>query len=241
MLDKKRGYAYDRPFYTVDENVNIQAGMVAFLATNAAGAVIATTAASGSVPIGTFWKDSAVSFVRSTVEVQSFNANGILTVQHANIVSSALGVVTNVAGTVTYVDGVDYSVSLTNGVLTRIPGGAIPALATVIVRYRYTVPSGQEHWEHGSTQWSTGFNYDRQANDTLGSGKITVAEGDAQLYTDQYVVTDTFTLNAQVKSSAGSLWTLNASAGVGSACGRVVKIPSAADPFLGVAQIRVVA
>lgn len=240
MLDKKRGYAYKRPFYVVDENVHIQAGMVAFLATNSGGATVATTAASGTVPIGTFWKDSSPTFTRSTVETQTFNANGIITVSHGNLVAAASGVMTNVAGTVTYVQGVDYTVTVANGVATRLPGGAIPALATVIIRYRYTVQSGQEHWEHVSSQWSTGFNYDRTANDTLGSGKITVVEGDAELYTDQYVVTDTFTLNARVKSSAGSLWTLNASDGVGNACGRVIKVPTAADPFLGVAQIRVI-
>lgn len=240
MLDKKRGYAYKRPFYVVDDNVDIQAGMVAFLATNASGVTVATTAASGTVPIGTFWKDSAASFIRSTVESQAFNANNLIQLSKGNVISTAAIVVTNAAGTTTYTQGTDFTVSTTNGTITRVAGGAIAALATVVVRYRYTVQSGQEHWEHVSSQWSTGFNYDRQANDTLGSGKITVVEGDAELYTDQYVVTDTFTLNARVKSSTGSLWTLNASAGTGSACGRVIKVPSAADPFLGVAQIRVI-
>lgn len=240
MLDKQRGYAYNRPFYAVDTNVNIQAGMVAFLATNAAGATVATTAASGTVPIGTFWKDRAASYIRTTVETGTFNANNIITVSEGNFLNTAGVRVTNAAGTVTYTQGTDYNVTVANGVLTRIAGGSIAAGASVVVHYRYTVQTGQEHWQNVSTRWSTGSNYDRQPDDTLGSGQIAIAEGDAIVYTDQYDVAQAYTLNASLTSNTGSLWTLStAGDSVGSVCGRVIFVPTAADPWLGLAQVRV--
>jgi len=237
MLDKKRGYAYSRPFYAVDPNVNIQAGMVAFLATNANGVTVATTAASGTIPIGTFWKDRAASYVRNWMESLTFNTNGIVTATKGNFLTAASVRVTNAAGTTAYVQGTDYNVTLANGVVTRIAGGAIAAGATVLVTYRYTVQPGTEEWENASTMFSTAQNYDRAANDTLGSGRMTIAEGDAKLYTDQYDPAQTYTLNAPLRSNAASLWT--SGAGVSSVCGRVIRVPTANDPFLGVDQVKV--
>lgn len=242
MLDKKRGYHYHRPFYAVDDNVNIMAGMVAFLTTNAAGVTVATTAASGTVPIGTFWKDRSASLWRMTVESGTFNANNIITLSKGNIRRAAAVRVTNAAGTVVYTQGTDYNVTLANGVVTRLGGGAIAALATVLVSYEYGVTVGQEHWDYASTQWTGGTNYDRQPDDTLGSGRVAVVEGDALLYTDQYDVTQNYVLNAPLRSNALSQWSsAGAGAGMSSVCGVCRRIPTAADPFLGVAQVRVTA
>ena len=242
MLDKKRGYHYHRPFYPVDDNVNIMAGMVAFLGTNASGVTVATTAASGTVPIGTFWKDRSNSRWRMTVESRTFNAGGTINLTKGNVRRAAAVRVTNAAGTVTYTQGTDYAVVLANGVVSRLGGGAIVALATVIVSYEYAVAVGQETWDNASTQWSSGTNYDRQPDDTLGSGQIAVAEGDASLFTDQYDVTQVYTLSAALRSNALSQWsTAGAGAGMSSVCGRVIRIPTANDPFLGVAQVRVTA
>jgi hypothetical protein len=236
MLDKKRGYAYNRPFWNVDSNVNIQAGMVAFLTTSG-GTVVATTAASGTVPIGTFWKDRANGFIRSVVESKTFNASNILTASKGNFLSTAT--VKVYSGATVYTQGVDFTLNTNNGVVTRIAGGAITASATVSLAYRYTVSSTGVYWDNVSTKWSTGWNYDRQPDDTLGSSKITIATGDAIIFTDQYDVTQTYTLNQQLYSDASSLWTNQA--GTTSACGRVVQVPTASDPWLGVQQITVVA
>jgi hypothetical protein len=238
MLDKKRGYAYDRPFYDVDTNVNIWAGMVAFLATNASGVTVATTAASGTVPIGTFWKDSALTYIRTTVEAGTFSAANTINLSKGNVLGTTFIKVTNAAGTTIYTQGVDYTVSTTNGVVTRLAAGAIPALGAVIINYTYTLQQTQVYWDNVSTQWTAaGQNYDRQPDDTLGSGKITVAEGDAKLYTDQYDVNQTYTLNAPLYSNNLSQWTTVA--GYTSVCGRVLSVPTANDPFLGVQQITV--
>jgi len=238
MLDKKRGYAYDRPFYDVDTNVNIWAGMVAFLATNAAGATVATTAASGSVPIGTFWKDSALAYIRTNIESGTFNATNTLNLSKGNVLGTGFIKVTSATGMTVYTQGTDYTVSTTNGVVTRLAAGTIPALATVLIWYSYNLQQTQVYWDNVSTQFTAaGQNYDRQPDDTLGSGKITVAESDAKLYTDQYDVNQTYTLNAPLYSNSVSQWTTVA--GFTNVCGRVIGVPTAADPFLGVQQITV--
>jgi hypothetical protein len=237
MLDKKRGYSYQRPFFPVDDNVNIYAGMVAFLATSGS-TTVATTGASGDVPIGCFWKDRAAGYVRSTIESVTFNASSIATVSKGNFLSTANLKVTDSTGATTYTLNTDYTVNTASGVLTRLGSGSISALATVIVWYRYSLSSTQVYWDNVSTQWTAaGQNYDRQPDDTLGSSKITVVIGDAILYTDQYDVTQTYTLNATLYADANSYWTT--ASGYTSACGRVVKVPTSSDPFLGVQQVAI--
>jgi len=238
MLDKKAGYAYYRPFYNVDTNAQIYAGMVAFLATSGT-TTVATVAASGTVPIGTFWKDRANTYVRATVESTTFSATtNLATLQKGNVLTTATIKVTDTSGTTVYTQGLDYTVNTTNGLLQNL-GVGIAAAATVIVWYQYSILATQIYWDNVSTKWSSGSNYDRQPDDTLGSGKITVAEGDAKIYTDMYDVTQTYTLNASLRSDTNSLWTTAVTAY--SVCGRVIQVPSASNPFLGVQQIMVAA
>jgi hypothetical protein len=237
MLDKKAGYAYYRPFYNVDTNAQIYAGMVAFLATSGT-TTVATVAASGTVPIGTFWKDRANVYVRSTVESTTFSATtGLATLQKGNVLSTASIKVTDTSGTVVYTQGLDYTVNTVNGLLQNLAGTGIAAGATVIVWYNYSILATQIYWDNVSTKWSSGSNYDRQPDDTQGSGKITVAEGDAKIYTDMYDVTQTYTLNHWLRPDANSLWT-TAVTGY-SICGRVIQVPTTGNPFLGVQQIMV--
>ena len=234
MLDKKRGYTEHRPFWTVDVNAQIHAGMVAFLANNGVTDV-ATVAASGTVPIGTFWKDRANSWIRTALETKTFSSAGIITLSHGNVLSTGDIKVTDASGMAVYTQGIDYTVATNNGVVTRI---LIPALSTVNIWYKYALTGANVYWDNVSTQWTaSGFNYDRQPDDTLGSSAIAVAEGYAKVYTDQYDVTQTYVLNAPLYSDVNSLWTT--APGYTTACGRVIRVPTANDPFLGVQQIPV--
>lgn len=237
MIDKiSNGYAYNRPHYRVDINAQINAGMIAFLGTSG-GVVVATTAASGTVPIGTFWKDQNTTWSRTSLESRAFaTATGLLQLGHAPLTSTANVKVTNIAATTTYTQGTDYTVNATNGILTRVAGGNITAGQTVVVWYEYTIPASQINLAGGRfTQGGT--NYDRQPDDTLGSGRITVVEGFAHIYTDQYDVRQVYALNASLRSNANSQWT---SATTGwPICGRVIAVPTAAYPFLGILQIQV--
>jgi hypothetical protein len=229
MLNRKNGYALHRPFYEVDPNAEISAGMVAFLV-QSGDHIYATTASiagSGATPVGTFWNDHNVAYNRTTLEEHTFSAAlGYITVNKGNIVAQK---VTSEDGLTEYTEGVDYSVTTANGIITNL-GVGIGATDTVVVWYSYAVLATEIIWNGGS-------NYDRAPDDTQGSGKITVAEGDAKVYTDQFDVTQTFTLNAQLTWDTDSQWV---PAGVGdTVCGRVIKVPSPSDPFLGVQQVTV--
>jgi len=241
VIYKKDGFTYlvTRASYPVDTSAEIQAGMVAFLTSDANGNTVATTAANSSngVPIGAFWKDAASAYVRAWVESGTFNTNDVIYLSKGNVHSASEIKVTNSAGTVTYTQGADYSVTLTNGVITNL-SGLIPSQGTVVVSYNYSVQSGNEFWENNSTKWSMGQNYDRMPDDTLGSGKIAVLEGNATFYTDQYEVTDQFALNDALRANmTSSRWTNQATGS--SVCGRCVKVPTDDDPMLGIVMIRV--
>lgn len=229
-IEKKRGYAYRRPFYAVDQNAFWSAGQIAFLATDASGNTVATTAPSGTVPIGTFWKDHNLTYFRSTVEEGTFDANDQIALMKGNVYSTSfIKVTSHPAGTV-YTQGLDYSVSTTNGIVTRLGGGSITAGDTVEIWYGYIILANAINYQGGT-------NYDRVPDDTLGSGKIAVVEGWAHIYTDQYDPTQTYTLNATLRSDSASLWTTATTAYP--ICGRVISVPTADDPWLGVQQTTV--
>jgi hypothetical protein len=64
----------------------------------------------------------------------TFNASNLITLPNRNLSNV---VVTNLAGTVTYAAGTDYTVDPVGGRLTRISTGSIPNLATVLVAFSY--------------------------------------------------------------------------------------------------------
>jgi hypothetical protein len=231
ILKNDKGYNYDRPYYDVDPNALISAGMIAFLMQSGT-TIYATTAAnavSGAVPIGTFWKDHNLGYYRSTVESKTFDAANQITLTNGSLISTAKVRVASTAGVV-YTLGADYTVTLANGIVTRLGGGLIAAGQTVIVTYEYSVTAA-EIVAYGGT------NYDHVPDDTLGSGSISVIEGWAHIYTDQYDVEQTYTLNAPLRSNAESKWTSATTAY--SVCGRVIEPPSVGKPYLGICQTTV--
>jgi hypothetical protein len=229
-IDRKAGYPLRRPYYPVDENADIQAGMVAFL-TTVAGVVTATVAASGSVPIGTFWKDAETAFYRTTLETGTFDGNDQVLLRNSPVRGTAYIKVTNSGGGTVYTNGTDYTVNLSNGIVNRVAGGSITAGQAVIVWYTYSITA------RDMQRFGYGSNYDRIPDDTTGSGKIAIVEGWAHVWTDQYDTRQTYTLNAPLRSNAASLWTTQAT--TYPVCGRVIGLPTVSNPYLGVAQIPV--
>jgi len=61
-----------------------------------------------------------------------------ITLPNQNVI---VATVTNTATTTTYVLGVDYSIDMTKGTISRISTGAIPALASVQIGYTYADPT----------------------------------------------------------------------------------------------------
>jgi len=210
--------------------------MVAFLSA-IGGVTTATIAASGTIPIGTFWKDHETGFFKTTIQQGTFNATtNQLSLNGGNVRGTNFIKVTNATSGVVYVQGTDYTVNLNNGVVTRIlaaAGGTIPAAATIDVWYTYSLTAAQVQL------FGVGANYDRSPDDTQGSGKIAVVEGWGHIWTDQFDVTQTYALNDSLRSNAASLWTTATTAF--SICGRVIHVPTASNPWLGVNQIPVAA
>lgn len=229
----KRTYAENRVSHTVDPNAQIRSGMVAFLGTYN-GVSVATVAASGEMPIGTFWKDHDLSYIRSIVENGTFDANNVLTLSQGNVRSTAKIKVTSSTGTV-YTQGVDYTVNITSGVVTRVGGAGITALATVVIWYEYSILASDISYKGGT-------NYDRVPDDTLGGdGLITVVEGWAHIFTDQYDVAQNYTVGASLRADANSLWTTATGLTMSSIVGTVLAIPTVSSPWLGVRQLPVAA
>lgn len=227
MINKQAAnYCKNRSFYPVDPNAAIQAGMVAFLGVDASGTTVATVAASGTVPIGTFWKDSDTGWFRSTLEQHTFDANDQVTLKHATVINGSVKV-TDATGAVEYTDGTDYAVNTVNGIITIAAGSTIGAGDTVIVWYIYEIPASQ-------TIWNGGTNMDRQPNDTLGSGNITVVEGWAHIFTDAYDTTQTYAVGDRLRPDAHSVWTSAVNAHP--ICGTVIAVPTPASPWLGIQQ-----
>lgn len=222
-----KGYYYRRPFYTVDPDAQINAGMVAFLR-QVGTTIYATTAtlAPSGIPIGTFWKDHNLGYYRTTVESKTFDLNGQVLLTNGSLISSAKIQVASTTGTV-YALGSDYTVSLANGVITRNPLGSITSGETVVVTYEYSVTAAEISYYGGT-------NYDRQPDDTQGSGQIAVVEGWAHIYTDQFDVSQVYTLNAPLRPNSESKWTSAVNAF--SVCGRVIEPPSVSRPYLGICQ-----
>lgn len=236
MIDKRRGYAYHRPFYNIAPGASFVAGQIAFLDRNLAGT--ATVAASGDVPIGTFWGTHTPAtnlHLRSTMENITFSATtNQATVRKRNIYVFCK--ITDTTGATTYTYGVDYDYNIATGVVTNLLAG-IAAGATVTITYFYTVGTTAIYGDLASTRWSTGENYDKIPDDASGSGKIAVAEGDAQIYTDMYDVTQSFTLGQALMCGVIGMW--YPALPLANPLGYVIHVPTITDPFLGVQQVTI--
>lgn len=206
---------------------------VAPAATFEAGAAVALDA-SGQVGVAadgaTFfgvakWNKTTALTAAIVAEQVILTAFALSNLKHAGLVS-ATERVTNLAGTVLYVKDTDYEISYTNGTINRKSGGAIPDGATVLVSYRYTLTTEELVY--------AGRNYMNLLDDTLGSGRITVIQDYAILYTDQYD-----TSKAYATSGATSLLTVDTgkfrpATGVEVVVAKVIAVPTASDQLLGI-------
>ena len=151
--------------------------------------------------------------------------------------------VTNLAGTTTYVKNTDYTINYTNGQIAIVdegaqgasgysgysgPHGGITDGQVVKVSYTYQLSTLE-------LQTVRGMNYVNSADDTMGSGYITVIQNYAVVYTDQFDTSVAYAPGASLYVAGGDkagLFTTDTSSGV--KYGKVLKAPTPDDPFLGV-------
>lgn len=222
MIDKNRSRVRHRPFYKVDPASTWEEGQVATLAMIGGEVLVKLyTAGAGEVPLGLFWFPKTTGLTRVDIESVVLPDAVAVNLKHANLVSGSVRV-TDVPGTTVYTEGTDFTINYTNGTITRITTGSIPDGGTVIVRYRYNVLASE--LARGPVR------FERVPDATLGSGTVTVAQGPAEIYTDQYDTSVGYSVNATLyANSQGKITTVAA----GPAIGKVIAPPSLGYPLLG--------
>jgi len=84
--------------------------------------------------------DQTKHFTSLSAQSLAFPATGVQAINLGHMGVSGV-VVTNVGATITYLQGADYTVDRTNGVITALGGGLIAAGQSVLVTYNYADPS----------------------------------------------------------------------------------------------------
>jgi hypothetical protein len=124
----------------------------------------------------------------------------------------------------------DYTVNTTNGTVTRNGAGGIADGGTVYVTYTYQLAASDYDFQ-GRNFWN--FTDDV----TIQDGRITVITGWNLIFTTQYDSSRTYLLGdalyaGSATSPTGLFTNLNTS---NELVGRVIQLPSATDPYMGVA------
>lgn len=205
----------------VAANATWQAGQIAAYSTDSAGNTTVTVAGTGNTAAGVFKYEKATTMYGVAVkEALVLTGTTAGSLDHANI-SNVL--VEDSAGT-DYAVTTDYTVNTVNGTITRSgTASAIITGDTVYVTYTYQKTEA-EVLRDGKNLYNT--------NDyTAGSNRITVYQGNWRLYTDQFDTSLNYTVGAQLYVGATGKFT---AAVLTNKAGRVVDVPTAANPFLGV-------
>lgn len=152
--------------------------------------------------------------------------------KRGNVSNVAVRSAPDMGGTL-YVVGVDYTVNAANGQITRTGGSTIPSGSTVYVSYTYDLAQADYLFQ--------GLNFWNSNDDaTIAEGRLTVVQGPATLFTTEFDTSRTYTLTGAGASlycggatpALAGLFTNNAAEG--RYVGRVMQLPTASDPYLGV-------
>jgi len=220
--------------YVANSATTFQSGMLVDM--NSSGEIIKSV---GVSPFGWTKYNKTSSFYGVVVgEYIQLNATTAAELDHANVRSAAGAVVgVRVAAALTgaaWVDTTDYTVSYTNGTVTRViagAGGSIPDGAYVFVNYQYEL-TAQDVQDDGSNFWN--FKDDV----TIQGGKVTVITGDSMIFTTAYDSNKTFTIGQTLYAGTSADLLegfVTSTAGSGSfVVGTVLQLPTADDPFMGI-------
>lgn len=219
----------DLGFYTANTTASFEQGSL--VSQDANGFIVPAT---GKAVLGVAkWNKTNV-FTSVSVDEPIAFAAATSTVNLLHPAASNLVVrsATGETGT-TYVITTDYTVSLTNGTVTHVSGGAIPLATTVYVTYTWQLQSADLDFE--------GRNFWNMTDDvSIANSRVTVITEATVLFTSCYDSSRAYTLTGTGKnlycggatSALAGLFTNNSSEG--DFVGHVIQLPSANDPFLGV-------
>lgn len=150
----------------------------------------------------------------------------------ANVSNVAVRSATGQGGTL-YTVTTDYTVNATNGTITRVALGAITSGQTVYVTYTFDMTAADYRFQ--------GRNFFNDNDDvTVAEGRLAIVQGPATLYTMEYDTSRSYSLTGAGASlycggntvALAGLLTNNSAEG--RFVGRVIQLPTSADPYLGV-------
>ncbi len=227
--------------WVADPTNTFRAGMLVMR--NSSGLVIPSD---GTDVLGVAkWNHTSSMFAVAVDEVVVLVGTTASALKHGNLGTFTGGTSVRVAsaakggGTVyTEGGGADYTVSAANGTVTRVGGGTIPDPGTVYVTYMYQLAETDLLQFQGKNFWNT--------NDevSISDNRVAVITQAEILFTTQYAQKDTFALTgansnlyAATTDGQEGLFTTS-TAGSAKFVGRVLQVPTASDPFLGVRLIK---
>ncbi len=213
--------------FVADPANTFRAGMAVMRGTT--GLVIPSD---GSDFLGVAKWNHATSLVSAAVDEQIvLNGTTATNLKHPTVTNVRVASAAKGTGTV-YTLTTHYTVSASNGTITRVNVGGAPADgATVFVTYTWAITESDLLALQGKNFWNT--------NDEVSQadGRCTVITDADLIYTTQYDTTKVYALTGATSDvyasvAAPGLFTSD-SASSAVFVGRVFQVPTAADPFLG--------
>jgi hypothetical protein len=212
---------------TVEPTTSFNAGMIGTINSSGNVAVCDSTA----VPAGILkWNKTSTEYGVTVDEPVVMNTDGTTAsnLKHANV--SNVKVRSVAGGGTTYILTTDYTVNAVNGTVTRV--ATITSGATVYISYTYQL-TANDLASNVAAPGYTGLNFQLSTDDTQGSNKITLIQGVSTVYTDQYDTSRNYAINDVLYCTSAGIF-INTPVGPAYKFGRVISVPTASDPFLGV-------
>lgn len=214
----------DQPgWYQAASGETIRAGQLVSL--NSGGKLVLATSGAAAFGISKFNK-MTLGQAAMVDDVIVVDAGAVTTLSHPNLVANTTIVRTasDQGGTVVTATG-DYTLNTTNGTLTW---EAVPAQVTdgqtVYVSYTYSLVAADYD--------AQGRNFTNTLDDaTPNQGRLTIMQGDGTLFTTEFDTAQTYALDEPVYWNATLDVFSNQSAS--SVLGKVIQVPSATYPYLG--------
>ena len=199
------------------------------------GGVTKLTISDGSNPCGVAKWDHMTGMVGLVIDealVLSAGATGTATLKHPNLIADMYKV-EDAAGT-DYTEGAgdDYTMNPVNGIVSRVAASTIPDGGTVYVTYKYQ--KTQAEIDSGEYPYGLigGRNLRNDLDDVPGSGKMTLIQAFALLYTTCFDSSLDYVVGEKLYSDANGMFTNVA--GGNPQIGSVHEVPAAGDAFLGI-------
>ena len=242
-IDRKRSVLKSDPgWYVADPTTTFRAGMLVSLS-----ATQYITRCVGTHVLGfSLYNNTTTEYASVTGEYIQLNGLVATNLKHANLLCPtgvAIGLGVRVGALLTGAAwaegngvGNDYVVSYINGTIARVAGTGIADGGYVYVNYMYPLTEADLDFE--------GRNFWNMANDVnVSDGKCAIATDATTIFTTAYDPHLTFTVNqllyAGTTAQGCEGLVTTTSTGANAYIGRVMQIPTAADPWLGLRFVNV--